>query len=738
VEEIYTTMQPFQRVNPADERHILVRTALEQAFSTDDQSHYYWCIAALAAALPLLEGVLPQDQHGASIVPHPHAMVKKTCPESSAGYTMTGLRVYDTSRACDNCDTPIREQYFWSCGDSCEVDFCMRCHEELEKLFADRDLDHVRWVVRFVDAAARHILLATEPAQRELIFDEFAFNWPTPIFEKLVSVGVGVADAAVVHIEDNTETGIAEGTDFWLAVGLVQMLYAANRVPRKSVQASLDHFLEGPKLSEDHFLVKGIDKCEAYSDWRRWCALAPGGATGYVYFTQDFDLSPEFTVFLNHYNLVPPMFRQQCVRFDVWSSHDERRVRPIEVHREPLELLQADFTQHLGSGFSAGGKVVLQNLKSAPELNGQAGRLKQFDTSAGRWEVVLSDGDQKRVKPANLQHAEPPGKDLYESTIGRALDVKFAGEPAQGPGVLREFVSLAMQCALDQSAAGGAPLWEYSPELRTYWFGESAEPAGMRACGALLGHAVLTETLLAPIFPEAVYALLLRGMGSVNVRPWTLADLAKVSPSMASGLEELVEYAGPDVADVYPLDWPRTAELAELEPDGRAEYVQGYVDWYFTKRFAAQAFALCEGFMAVVGGSRLLRSLVTPEQLEQIICGAEHPMDIAAVRSSAMPNGWAAGGADADYLEMFWSVVESLGEEDCHKFAVFVSASTRMPLKGWSDFELQVQKNGVGDDRLPTAYTCFRLLLLPLYSSKEVLQRRLLQAISETKGFGLS
>ena len=86
---------------------------------------------------------------------------------------------------------------------------------------------------------------------------------------------------------------------------------------------------------------------------------------------------------------------------------------------------------------------------------------------------------------------------------------------------------------------------------------------------------------------------------------------------------------------------------------------------------------------------------------------------------------------------MFWSVVEEMNEGERHRFAVFVSASSRMPLKGWKDFHIQIQKNGEGDERLPTAFTCFNLLLLPLYSSREVLAERLMQAIQETQGFGL-
>jgi hypothetical protein len=40
-----------------------------------------------------------------------------------------------------------------------------------------------------------------------------------------------------------------------------------------------------------------------------------------------------------------------------------------------------------------------------------------------------------------------------------------------------------------------------------------------------------------------------------------------------------------------------------------------------------------------------------------------------------------------------------------------------------------------GDDRLPRASTCCNTLFLPAYSSQEVLERRLLQAISGEQSF---
>ena len=59
------------------------------------------------------------------------------------------------------------------------MDFCAKCHAELEVLFTGRDLEHVCWVVRFVTAVASHLLLNISAPLRERVAQAFAFNWPT-------------------------------------------------------------------------------------------------------------------------------------------------------------------------------------------------------------------------------------------------------------------------------------------------------------------------------------------------------------------------------------------------------------------------------------------------------------------------------------------------------------------------------------------------------------------------------
>lgn len=49
-----------------------------------------------------------------------------------------------------------------------------------------------------------------------------------------------------------------------------------------------------------------------------------------------------------------------------------------------------------------------------------------------------------------------------------------------------------------------------------------------------------------------------------------------------------------------------------------------------------------------------------------------------------------------------------------------------------------IQSMGSNDQLLPTAHTCFNILDLPVYSSKEVLRERLLLALEHEQGFGLA
>lgn len=63
--------------------------------------------------------------------------------------------------------------------------------------------------------------------------------------------------------------------------------------------------------------------------------------------------------------------------------------------------------------------------------------------------------------------------------------------------------------------------------------------------------------------------------------------------------------------------------------------------------------------------------------------------------------------------------------------------SNRVPVGGLSKLKLVIARHGEDSQRLPTSHTCFNILLLPEYISREKLEERLLKAINYSKGFGM-
>lgn len=645
---------------------------VEEDAGLDRAVIFAWLPAALGAALPLLAGALPKDTQGLCVIPHPHPLVSKRAVRARRYFTVGGRLAYDTNRACDNCDRPIKSKFWFACSAGCEVDFCTQCHRQLQEAFAGRDIAHASWAAEFVTAAAALALKDTSCEERRALMREMAFEWPTALFEQLVRAVADVANAKAVHLEDARESKeVAEDVEFWHVVGFLQLLHAANELPARELRFG-ELTTRGPRVPSDRFVLGAMDKCDATSEWQRWRRRHDGSRSlrpieEVVIDAETFEVSQDFAFFLAHRNLVPIVFCLRCLCEDVCSSSQSDGELRLKVLREPQAILAA---------------------------------------------VVATFGDE-------------------EVDSRGSLSVKFMNEAGEGPGVVREFLVLAWKGLLADEAC-----WEYDPQLRTSWFREATDaPRGrFRAVGALMAHAVLTGTHLPASLPSILYRLLLRHLGSpLAAGPLGLSDLATASPMLARGLKHLLDYEGADLAEMFPLDWPRGSELTA---GNRVEHVQDYVQWFFEERFGAQCRSLCEGFEAVIGCSEFLKCLVDAGQLEQIVCGSGAPFDVAAVRLNAEMMGWSTG--DKEYLEAFWRTLESLDDAGRRRFVVFVSACEKMPPAGWREFGLTVRRHGDGDDRLPSAYTCFNLLLLPRYSSAEMLSSRLNAAISETEGFGLN
>ena len=75
--------------------------------------------------------------------------------------------------------------------------------------------------------------------------------------------------------------------------------------------------------------------------------------------------------------------------------------------------------------------------------------------------------------------------------------------------------------------------------------------------------------------------------------------------------------------------------------------------------------------------------------------------------------------------------------EDQKKLLEFATGSDRVPINGLGAMQFTISKNGTDVSKLPTSHTCFNHLLLPAYTSKAQLEKALMLAIQNSKGFGL-
>jgi ubiquitin-protein ligase E3 A len=179
----------------------------------------------------------------------------------------------------------------------------------------------------------------------------------------------------------------------------------------------------------------------------------------------------------------------------------------------------------------------------------------------------------------------------------------------------------------------------------------------------------------------------------------------------------------------------------ELKPGGskipvtnhnRKEFVDLIVDWYLNKSVAEAFEEFKNGFYSVASGSSLV--LFNHHELELLVCGLPH-LDFHALESAASYEGGYSESHPT--VRMFWEIVHSFTLEQKKSFLSFVTGCNRAPMGGLGKLRMLIQKDGGDSNKLPTSHTCFNILLLPEYSSKEKMQDRLKLAVMNAEGFGL-
>ncbi|XP_050097648.1 probable E3 ubiquitin-protein ligase HERC4 isoform X1 [Anopheles aquasalis] len=323
--------------------------------------------------------------------------------------------------------------------------------------------------------------------------------------------------------------------------------------------------------------------------------------------------------------------------------------------------------------------------------------------------------------------------------LKKPIKIKFCGEEGEDAGgVRKEFFMLLLRDILDPKYG----MFKSFDESRTIWFTEDyfEGDAGMFALiGILCGLAIYNFTIIALPFPLALYKKLLG-------EEVDMSDLRELMPTVARSMQSLLDYGEPDLADVFQLTFSTTRDYfgelqtIPLKPGGedlrvtqenKQEFVQLYIDYVFNKSVEKSYRQFHTGFMRVCGG-RVMK-LFKAHELMEVVVGNEEYDWVALEENAEYKNGYSSSDQS---IRWFWEVFHELPLEEKKKFLIFLTGSDRIPILGMKAIKILIQPTP--DDKfLPVAHTCFNLLDLPQYKTKEKLKYKLLQAIQQNQGFNL-
>jgi hypothetical protein len=364
-----------------------------------------------------------------------------------------------------------------------------------------------------------------------------------------------------------------------------------------------------------------------------------------------------------------------------------------------------------------------------------------------------------------------------ERELLRPLKVRLGEDEGEegfdSGGVQQEFFRLAIAEVLKPDYGA----FTTDDRSRMAWFrpGSAEELWKFELIGLIVSLAVYNGVTLPVTFPKALYRKLLG-------EPVTeLHHIMDGWRDLASSLTQLLEWDEKDglVEDIFvrtyefsveafngpvtqqmtsgPSSWPQfrsptstsagepsspRPEVSATDPDeaplvtssNRNAYVYDYIRYLTDVSIRPQYVAFARGFRTCFHPKSL--TLLTPSTLQSLVEGVQE-IDISELRRHTRYNDYDVGHRT---IKDFWSVVKKYDEGMKRRLLEFVTASDRLPVGGVKNLQFTIQRNGEEgiEGRLPTAYTCYGILLLPVYESKEVLREKLAMALEHAQGFGFA
>eukprot|EP00918_Siedleckia_nematoides_P015819 GHVU01034184.1.p1 GENE.GHVU01034184.1~~GHVU01034184.1.p1 ORF type:complete len:613 (+),score=132.88 GHVU01034184.1:200-1840(+) len=266
-----------------------------------------------------------------------------------------------------------------------------------------------------------------------------------------------------------------------------------------------------------------------------------------------------------------------------------------------------------------------------------------------------------------------------------------------------------------------------------------------RFIGRVIGKALYDGQHISAYFTRSVYKHMLG-------RKTAPVDAECLDPEFYKNLLSLLlhplEALGLELHFANEVDAFGKTKVVDLKPDGhnilvtdanKEEYVKLVCEHKITDGIQDQLQSFLEGFHELIP-MRLL-SIFDDKELELMLSGLPH-IDLKDLRANTEYSNYSP---DDQVIRWFWEVLGELGQTHLASFLQFITGTSRVPLGGFRTLQgvrgpqkFKISK-AYGTDHLPASHTCVNQLDLPEYDTKEVLEAKLLKAITEGKeGFGLA
>ncbi|KAM6971877.1 putative E3 ubiquitin-protein ligase HERC3 [Aplochiton taeniatus] len=280
-------------------------------------------------------------------------------------------------------------------------------------------------------------------------------------------------------------------------------------------------------------------------------------------------------------------------------------------------------------------------------------------------------------------------------------------------------------------------MFMYNDAKTLAWFPSQPKLAEDRyfQLGVLCGLALYNQNIVNLSFPLALFKKLL----NIEV---TLEDLRDFSPVLGESLRYILDdYTYEDIENldmVFSVIWDGIE--VELDPhnpgkmvtnENKKEFVDLYVKYIFNKSVERVFEKFQQGFFKVC--DQHVVQLFQPEELRGLMVGKEN-YDWGKLKQNTSYEG--IYHVSHPNIVTFWKVFDELTEDQKKAFLLFLTGCDRVPILGMDHIRMRVRDlYNSSQQHFPEAHTCFSILELPLYSSKDTLQARLTEAISNNRGF---